>query len=120
MPIEMIEQFFIIFLVILFFHSTEEHLTGFHKKSPLYKMSFPVFFGLEAIFFGFWLIVFLTDFQARTGFMAFFNILMFINGIWHILWFMFLEKGKRYVPGLITAPLFVITFVVFYINLLIK
>jgi hypothetical protein len=39
---------------------------------------------------------------------------MFTNGIWHIAWW---GIEKKYVPGLVTAPLFVIAFSIFYYQL---
>lgn len=50
--------------------------------------------------------------------MVSFNILMFANGMWHLVWFVFCEKCKKYVPGLITAPIHVVTFIVFYVLLI--
>ena len=111
-----LEYFFAILLGIQFFHSIEELSNGFHEKFPLVKMKFKIFMAFEIIFFGFWIAVFLfTSFKYRNQFMAFFNILMFANGLWHIVWW---GITKKYVPGLVTAPLFVITFLIFYFKIL--
>ncbi|MDD5055979.1 MAG: HXXEE domain-containing protein [Candidatus Peribacteraceae bacterium] len=110
-----VEQFFTAFLVIQLAHSAEELATGFHRRFPPFKMSFRFFLIFELLFNAFWICVFLFDvFPARVPLMAFFNILMFANGMWHIIWFWFCEKGKRYVPGLITAPVHIILFLVYY------
>jgi len=39
---------------------------------------------------------------------------MFANGIWHIVWW---AIEKKYVPGLLTAPLHLIAFIYFYFSL---
>lgn len=111
-----LEYFFIILLGIQFFHSIEELSNGFHEKFPLIKMKFQTFLILEILFFGFWVTVFFFNgFQYRDQLMAFFNVLMFANGIWHMVWWGIV---KKYVPGLVTAPLFVITFLIFYFQAL--
>ncbi len=110
-----LEYFFLILLGIQFFHSIEELSTGFHKKFPLVQMKFRTFLLFEILFFSFWVSIFvLKDFQYRDQFMAFFNILMFANGLWHIVWW---GVVKKYVPGLITAPLFIVAFAIFYSTL---
>ncbi len=107
-----LEYFFAVFLGIQFFHSIEELSMGFHEKFPLFKMKFRTFLTFEILFFAFWLgIFFFKDFQFREQFIAFFNILMFANGLWHMVWWGIV---KRYVPGLMTAPLFIMVFLVFY------
>lgn len=111
-----LEYFFAIFLGIQFFHSIEELSNGFHEKFPLAKMKFKTFLILEVLFFGFWVAVFVfKNLQYREQLMAIFNILMFANGLWHMVWW---GIAKKYVPGLITAPLFVITFIIFYFRIL--
>ncbi len=57
----------------------------------------------------------LKQFPNRDYLMGFFNVLMFANGLWHIAWFGIV---KKYVPGLVTAPLFIITFLIFYFQIL--
>ncbi|HLA69233.1 MAG TPA: HXXEE domain-containing protein [Bacteroidota bacterium] len=37
------------------------------------------------------------------------------NGLWHMVWW---GIAKHYVPGLATAPLFVMTFIVYYFQIL--
>ena len=110
-----LEQFFTAFVVIQLLHSIEELSTGFHKKFPPFRMSFRFFLTFELLFSAFWLCVLFVDaFPLRIPLMAAFNVLMFANGIWHVAWFLFCEKGRRYVPGLVTAPVHIITFLLFY------
>ena len=115
----LLEKFFAIFVVIQLLHSIEELSTGFHKRFPPFRMTFRFFLIFELCFNAFWIsVLFVAGFPFREHLMAFFAVLMFGNGIWHIVWFWFFEKGKRYVPGLITAPVHVITFLIFYTLLL--
>lgn len=80
-------------------------------------LQFAVF---ELVFQLVWMLpLFLSNFPGRDSMLWFFPLLMFANGVWHIVWFWFFEKLKRYVPGLITAPIFVIAFVIMYLNYLI-
>lgn len=107
-----LEYFFILLLGIQFFHSIEELSNGFHEKFPLVKMKFRTFLFFEVLFFCFWITVLLfKDLSYRNELMAVFNVLMFANGLWHMVWWGIV---KKYVPGLVTAPLFVITFLFFY------
>jgi len=112
----MLELFFIISLGIQLIHSIEELSNNFHNKFPLFKMKFKTFLTFEIIFFLFWLLVLLLSiFPFRNYFMGFFIVLMFANGLWHLVWW---GITKKYVPGLITAPLFIINFIIFYFKLL--
>ena len=107
-----IEQFFIATLMVQIVHAIEEMVTGFHKKWYLFRMPFWAFFIFEMIFESFWIVVWLwQDFPNRTHLQAFFLILMFANGIQHVIW---AGSVKRYVPGLITAPLHIVIFIIFY------
>jgi len=79
-------------------------------------MSFKFFLGFEIIFFGFWLLVYLLDtITLRAILMNFFILLMLVNGFWHIVWW---SVVKKYVPGLATAPVFVILFLYYYFQVL--
>ena len=113
-PQTSVEGIFVIMLVVQFFHSIEEQLTNFEKKWPLMRIS-GVQFWLFEIFFQITFSIFflINDYIGRTEVMVFFVLLMFANGIWHIVWFWFFEKGK-YVPGLLTAALFIIAFFIHY------
>ncbi|MEK7592108.1 MAG: HXXEE domain-containing protein [Patescibacteria group bacterium] len=108
----LLEQFFVIGLLTQFIHAIEELATGFNKKWYVFKMPFWVFLVFEVVFESFWIAVwFLQDFPSRTNLQAFFLALMFANGVQHIVW---AGNAKKYVPGLITAPIHIIVFLVFY------
>jgi hypothetical protein len=93
-------------------HSIEELSTGFNEKWYLAKLSFNTFLTFEIFHNLFWaLVVFIKDFPARNQLILFFIALMFANGIQHIVWFGF---KKKYVPGLVTAPIHLILFFIFY------
>lgn len=105
-------------LFIQLAHSIEELLTGFHKKWYLVKLSFPFFLSFEIIHNSFWTLVLLDQsFPARLPLIWFFLILMFANGIQHLVW---AGSVKKYVPGLVTAVLHVVNFLVFYFSLITK
>ncbi len=109
---ENIQQFFSIILIIQIIHSIEELTTGFHKKWYLTKIPFWVFLLFELCFSGFWIYVLFTEtFPNRAYFQASFLILMFANGIQHIIW---AGVVKKYVPGLLTAILHIVVFLMFY------
>ena len=76
-------------------------------------MPFLVFLTFEILFLAFWALVwFMPTLSHRDSLMAFFNLLMFVNGIQHLVW---AGVAKKYVPGLITAPLFPIVFLWIYL-----
>ncbi len=104
---------YMIFLILQCLHSLEEIATGFHKKWYLFTMSFSLFLTWEILFQTFWIfILFSSDFPQRNSFMAFFTLLMFANGVQHLVW---AGVIKKYVPGLFTAPLFILAFLWFYL-----
>src|SRR3989344_9498995 len=107
----MLEQFFLISLFVQLAHSVEELTTGFHKKWYLFKMPFRVFLSFELLFSAFWILVFFSSFPFRENLQAFFLVLMFANGIQHLVWW---GCEKKYVPGLITAFAHIALFIVFY------
>jgi hypothetical protein len=108
----LIETCFTILLGFQVLHSIEELSMKFHERCPFFKMGFKTFLAFEILFLVFWVIVLLEkQFPARDYLMAGFLLLMFANGIWHIVWW---GVEKRYVPGIITAPFFVIVFLLFY------
>ncbi len=111
-----IEQFFAISLLVQIAHSIEELSTGFHKKWYMFKMPFWVFLTFEIIFEGFWIAVWLLqDFPSRILLQAFFLALMFANGVQHVVW---AGNVKKYVPGLIIAPVHIIVFLVYYFKVI--
>lgn len=110
-----LEVFFIISLLVQLVHSAEELLTGFHRQWYLFKMPFSVFLLFEVVFSSFWVWVLLqADFPHRIGLQMFFLILMFANGVQHIVWW---GSVKKYVPGLITAFLHIAVFLAFYFGI---
>lgn len=107
----MLEKFFIASLLVQLIHSVEELSTGFHKKWYLFKMPFLVFLSFELIFSGFWIFVLFSSLPYREYLQAFFLILMFANGVQHLVWWGF---EKKYIPGLITAFAHLLVFLIFY------
>ena len=74
-----------ILLIIQCLHSLEELSTGFHRKWYLFSMPFSVFLTFEIAFLLFWMFVWLTPtLSYRESLMAFFNLLMFANGVQHV------------------------------------
>ncbi|MBT3817207.1 MAG: HXXEE domain-containing protein [Candidatus Magasanikbacteria bacterium] len=106
-----LEYFFLIMLGIQLVHSIEELSNKFYKEFPLFPMTFKFFLSFEVIFLILWTLVYFIEIPFKENLMAFFILLMFINGIWHITWY---GIKKKYVPGIITAPLFIIAFIIFY------
>jgi len=111
-----------IFVTYMFFvqlvHSLEELVTGFHKQWYLFSMPFWVFLLFEVLHTIFWaLAIFTNIFSNKLELCAIFMILMFANGVQHIVWG---EIRKKYVPGLITAPAHIVLFLIFYSKLLTK
>jgi hypothetical protein len=103
-----------ILLGIQCLHSIEELSTGFHRTWYLFSMRFASFVAFEIVFLSFWIVVLLMPtFPYRTSFMSFFALLMFANGIQHLVW---AGVVKKYVPGLATAPLLIIVFLWFYLG----
>lgn len=108
----MIEQSALILFGVQLLHSIEELSTGFHKKWYLFKMPFWVFLAFEILFTLFWAaVLFVQTFPYRENLLAFFILLMFANGVQHIVWW---GWAKKYIPGLITAFIHVVIFMIFY------
>ncbi len=111
-----LELFATIILFIQIAHSIEELSTGFHKKWYLFKMSFKVFLTFEICFTLFWSsVIFFQNFPSREILLSFFLILMFANGVQHLVW---AGSVKKYVPGLYTAFLHILIFLVFYFQII--
>ena len=111
-----IVQFAALFYIIQLAHSLEELITGFHKKWYLFKIPFSLFFTFGVFHSLFWgLVLIQNQFPFRTQLLAIFILLMFVNGIQHLIWF---ATVKKYVPGLLTAPAFVVLFFIFYYQIL--
>ena len=113
---ELLEQFFLISLVTQLAHSIEELSTGFHKKWYLFKMPFWMFLAFELVFSAFFIFVLLTPtLPYRSIIQAFFLVLMFANGVQHLIW---AGCVKKYVPGLVTATVHTGVFLAFYFSVL--
>lgn len=111
-----ISTFFIISLIIQLFHSTEELSTGFHKKWYLFKMPFWQFLSFEIVFTLFWVVIpLVVEPPSKEYLQAFFLVLMFANGVQHMIWW---GVAKKYVPGLITAFAHIAVFMTFYFKVL--
>lgn len=111
-----LEKYFIVLVGVQWLHSLEEIFTHFEIRWPVWKMSRIFFISLEAIFIplvlAFW---FINNIPFRDTFMLSYIVLMFANGVWHLMW---AGTEKRYVPGLITAPLLILVFLLFYFQAL--
>lgn len=110
----MLDYFFIASLLVQCAHSLEELVTGFHKKWYLFRMPFFVFLAFEIIFLSFFVFVQLNSLLPfRSELQAFFLLLMFANGVQHVVW---AACVRTYVPGLLTAPLHLLVFVFFFFS----
>jgi Protein of unknown function with HXXEE motif len=93
-------------------HSQEEIWTGFHKKWFVFTMPLWVFIAWEVLFS---LPIVACMLNPKLSFISWyvplFALLMFVNGMEHIIWG---AVSKKYVPGLITAPVFIIIFCFYY------
>lgn len=103
---------FAISCLIQVFHSLEEILTRFELRWPLWKMNRLTFVSFEILFTLMFLSVLILQPPFFVVFANAFLMVMFANGIWHIFWGW---SEKRYVPGLITAPLHVLNFAFYFL-----
>ncbi len=107
---------FVIFGVIQLLHSQEEMWTGFHKKWFVTKLPLWLFVAFEIILSAAIIAyIFSPTLPGAQTFMPWFIFAMLLNGMEHIIWG---AVEKRYVPGLATAPLFVILFGFYYASLI--
>ncbi|MBA3724812.1 MAG: HXXEE domain-containing protein [Candidatus Levybacteria bacterium] len=107
-----LETFALVILIVQIAHSIEELATGFHKRWYLRKLSFNTFLLFEIVHNIFWIsVVLFKEFPLRSELLFFFIALMFANGVQHLVWF---GTEKKYVPGLITAPIHVVLFLLFF------
>lgn len=108
-------SYFMVFGVTQLLHSQEEVWTDFHKRWFVFTMPRWVFVLFESILsLGILLyLIWPTILPIRT-ILPLFAIVMLINGIGHIIWGLI---KKSYVPGLVTAPIFVITFLAYFSSL---
>ncbi len=104
---------FTISCLIQVLHSVEEISTRFEKRWPLWRMRRSTFVIFEIAFTALFLSALFFSPSFEVMFAKAFIALMFANGIWHIFW---AGSEKRYVPGLITAPLHVLNFIIYFLN----
>lgn len=111
-----IDHFFTLALLVQILHALEELVTGFHRRWYLKKLPLWFFIVFDVLFLSFWVyLYFQPAFPQRQYFQAFFLIFMFANGIEHLVWS---RINRCYTPGLITAPLHIVIFSVFFFQAL--
>ena len=110
-----LHAYFIVFGIVQLLHSQEEIWTGFHKKWFVLTMPRWVFVSFEAILSAA-IVTYLLGphLLGAAAFSQWFIFAMLLNGMGHIIW---AAIEKSYVPGLVTAPFFVLLFGVYYANL---
>jgi hypothetical protein len=108
--------YFVLLGLIQLAHSQEEIWTGFHKRWFVFTMPRWVFITFE-ILFSLPIIAYIAkpSLPLAHWYMPLFALAMFVNGIGHIVWGL---VKRSYVPGLITAPLFVVVFFAYYVHLI--
>lgn len=100
--------YYLLFASTQLIHSQEEIWTDFHKRWFIFTMPRWLFVSFEAVFSAIILLYAVwPHLSFAHQFMTVFAWLMLANGLEHIIWAI---VEKRYVPGLITAPLFLIIF----------
>ena len=103
-----LESYYLALVVTQLLHSQEEIWTRFENKWPLWKMSRKFFICFEVLFSILIISLYLfKNFPQRELSMLIFNVLMFANGIWHLMW---AGIKKQYITGLITAQIFIIVY----------
>jgi hypothetical protein len=106
--------FFMLFGITQLIHSQEEVWTGFHKRW-FFKMSRRAFVSFEVVFSAIILAYMIwPNLPFANVYMPLFALLMFANGVEHVVW---AAIEKRYVPGLVTAPIFLIIFAFYFAGL---
>ena len=95
-------------------HSLEEIFTHFETYWPLWRMKRSHFIAFEIGFTILFLSALFLNFPLKEVIAKLFLMAMFANGVWHIFW---AWSEKRYVPGLVTAPLHIINFSFYFLQL---
>lgn len=106
-----IQTFATLIFIVQLFHSVEELSTGFYKKWFFFKMSFRTFLTFEILLYLLVLLILIFNFPYKNYLLAFFIVLMFAQSLWHLAWW---AMEKKYVPGLVTAIIHVVIFLIFY------
>ena len=97
-------------------HSQEEIWTGFNRIWFVFTMPLWAFVAFEVLF-SVPIVAYIVDPKLPLAhwYMPLFALVMLINGVGHIVWGL---VERRYVPGLITAPFFVVLFSLYYLTLI--
>lgn len=105
-------EFFVFFGILQLMHSQEEIWTGFHKKWFVFTMPRALFVAFE-VAFTIPIIAYIVNpnLAGASIYMPWFMFLMLLNGMEHVIW---ATVKKSYVPGLITAPFFILLFALYY------
>ncbi len=97
-------------------HAQEEIWANFHKRWFVFTMPRWIFITFEVVFSAVIVAYIVKADLAFAGiFVPLFCLTMFVNGIGHIVWGL---VTKKYVPGLVTAPILSILFVLYFISLI--
>jgi hypothetical protein len=109
-------SYFVIFGILQIIHSQEEIWTGFHEKWFVFSMPRWLFLTFEFVLSATIITyTFKPQLNGADHFMQWFIFAMLLNGIEHIVW---AAVKKTYVPGLVTAPFFVLLFAAYYKQLI--
>lgn len=107
--------YFVAFGVIQLIHSQEEIWTNFHRRWFVFKMPRYVFVAFEMLLSALIVIYIVNPNIAPIKYvLPIFALTMLINGVGHVIWSL---VEKRYVPGLVTAPAFIIIFLAYFFEL---
>lgn len=108
-------SWFVLFGILQLIHSQEEIWTGFHKKWFVFTMPRWVFLTFEAALSSVIILYMLKpELAGAHTFMVWFMFAMLLNGMEHVIWG---AVKKSYVPGLVTAPFFILLFIFYYASL---
>ncbi len=111
-----LEQYYAVFVVLQVIHSQEEIYTGFHNKWPVFSLSKKAFVAFELAFSLFIVsMFFIRALTFRDLWFYLFNLLMFANGVEHLIW---AASVKKYVPGLISSFALTAFFLYYYLTFL--
>lgn len=110
-----IYNFYVLFAITQLIHSQEEIWTGFHKKWFVFTMPRWLFIMFEVALSAV-IILYLVNpqFYAADVFMKWFMFVMLLNGMEHVIW---AAVKRAYMPGLVTAPIFILLFILYYARL---
>lgn len=111
-----IEQYYAVFVALQLIHSQEEIHTGFHSKWPVFSWPKKAFVAFELVFSLFIVgMLFVRSLPFRELWFYLFNLLMFANGVEHLIW---AASVKKYVPGLVSSFALTAFFLYYYLTFL--